>query len=311
MKRFVYTFFCGFFFGFLALTASAQGVSVPWSGVNVPLFSFGVIADCQYCDCPQNGLREYASSPRKLRECIDVFNERDLSFVISLGDLINSGLSSYDSMFSIIKKLEHPFRFVYGNHDFIGSASIDQTIMRNLGLRKRYYSFRQDGFRFIVLDSNDIGLAASPTGSAQYQKTLLYIENLKSVLGSNTNTSNGAVGEVQIKWLKNELVEAQKLRERVIVCNHMPTYNLNSTHILWNNRLVAKVLQESPQVEAYFCGHVHEGNYIFFNKIHFLNFIGMVDTPYNAYSIVHVYNDRLEVEGFGREPNRSLVFATR
>ncbi len=47
------------------------------------------------------------------------------------------------------------------------------------------------------------------------------------------------------------------------------------------------------------------------DNIHHLNFQGMVETVDNAYAIVHVFADRMEVEGFGREESRTLPLLER
>ena len=58
---------------------------------------------------------------------------------------------------------------------------------------------------------------------------------------------------------------------------------------------------------AYCNGHNHAGNYGILNGKHFLNFKGMVETPTEScFAVVEVFPNRLEVRGFGREPNRTL-----
>ncbi|MDP7586154.1 MAG: hypothetical protein QF920_10145, partial [Verrucomicrobiota bacterium] len=49
-----------------------------------PVFSFGVIADCQYCNVkvPKTAARQYQLSPKKLTECVEHLNRLDLQFVV-------------------------------------------------------------------------------------------------------------------------------------------------------------------------------------------------------------------------------------
>ncbi len=62
---------------------------------------------------------------------------------------------------------------------------------------------------------------------------------------------------------------------------------------------------------AYFNGHNHAGNYVERDGIHYVNFHGMVDTPdSSAFAIVEIAGDRLEIQGFGREPSHSLTLKT-
>jgi hypothetical protein len=60
-------------------------------------------------------------------------------------------------------------------------------------------------------------------------------------------------------------------------------------------------------VVAYLNGHNHAGNFGVSGRTYFVNFKGMVDTSdTNAYAIVSVFSDRLEIKGFGREEDRTL-----
>ena len=50
-----------------------------------PLFSFGAVADCQYCS-KTSLIRKYNLSPKKLAACVEYYNKLDLAFVVHLGD---------------------------------------------------------------------------------------------------------------------------------------------------------------------------------------------------------------------------------
>lgn len=294
-----------------SVICSAWGQNAHSSTVNTqatptPLFSFGVFSDCQYCECPTSGSRYYALSKNKLREAIQTFNAQPLSFVVSLGDFINSGKASYDTLTPIIRALIHPFYFVYGNHDFIADKKTDRAILRQWEQRKRYYSFQRPGWRFIVLDSNDISLSTSSRGSKEWEKTNAYVKQLKANFSGNANDYNGALSPAQMKWLQRELKQAERRNEKVIVMNHMPIVPIGTSDNLWNDRELEVLLKGSPQVVAYFCGHHHKGNYFLEDNIHFVNFQGMVEAEGNTYSLVHVFEDRLEVEGYGLEASRTL-----
>ena len=67
---------------------------IPWlekkSSQSKYKFSFGAIADCQYCEAPDRGQRKYSASKEKLRQCVEHFNREDLSFVIHLGILLTA-----------------------------------------------------------------------------------------------------------------------------------------------------------------------------------------------------------------------------
>mgnify|MGYP001954750416 CR=1 FL=1 len=66
-------------------------------------------------------------------------------------------------------------------------------------------------------------------------------------------------------------------------------------------------LERAGNVVAYFNGHNHAGNYDYQNGIHYVNLEGMVETAdTNSYSIVRVYKDRIEIDGFGRQADQVL-----
>jgi manganese-dependent ADP-ribose/CDP-alcohol diphosphatase len=66
-------------------------------------------------------------------------------------------------------------------------------------------------------------------------------------------------------------------------------------------------MESAGNVIAYFNGHNHEGNFAVKNGISYVDFQGMVETAdTNAYSLIRVYKDRLEIDGYGREPDRVI-----
>lgn len=100
--------------------------------------------------------------------------------------------------------------------------------------------------------------------------------------------------------------KAAKTNEKVIVFAHMPVYPEN-THNVWNADAVIKELEAAGNVVAYFNGHNHAGNYAMKNGIHYVNLKGMVETAdTTSYSIIQVYKDHLDIDGFGREQDRVL-----
>jgi len=89
-----------------------------WAGKSEYKFSFGAIADCQYCQGPDRGSRKYKASQEKLKQCVEHFNQENLSFVIHLGDFIDRDFSSFDDLLPIYQSLHAPGYHVLGNHDF-------------------------------------------------------------------------------------------------------------------------------------------------------------------------------------------------
>jgi manganese-dependent ADP-ribose/CDP-alcohol diphosphatase len=267
-------------------------------------FTFGLVADAQYCDFPDRGTRHYRASLGKLAEAARTFNANDLSFTVQVGDIVDRAEASFEQILPVYEGVRRPKHHVLGNHDFPIPA--DQVVDR-LGMPARHYHFRKDGWRFVVLDTNDVSLYANPAGSEKHALAGRMLEELRQRGAVNAQTWNGAVGDEQLTWLRHVLAGAAHRGEKVIVLSHMPVYPVN-VHNVWNDAAVAAVLEAPGNVVAYFNGHNHYGNYGHRNGVHYVNFHGMVELDTNAYSLVRVLPDRLEIEGYGREPDRVLAF---
>lgn len=265
-----------------------------------PLFRFGAIADCQYCD-QTSGTRKYSESPRKLRECVTHYNKMDLAFVVHLGDFIDRDFSSFDVVSPIFNKLRAPRYHVLGNHDFSVADDKKALVPKRMGLKNRYYEFTHKGWRFIVLDGNDISTYAYPANDPRTAEAKAFHRRLKA----GTPAWNGGLGKTQLAWVKAKLEAATKAQERVILFCHFPVHPPN-IHNLWNAKTLTGLLAEYPCVAAYLNGHNHGGNYGQLTGIHFLTLKGMVDTHTTAYSVIEVHKDRLELKGFGRQQGRTF-----
>jgi hypothetical protein len=78
---------------------------------------------------------------------------------------------------------------------------------------------------------------------------------------------------------------------------------------MWDSERIVELLASSSNVVAYLNGHDHVGNYGMAGACHFVNFKGVVDTETeNAFAIVEIYTDRIEIRGFGREVSRTLAY---
>lgn len=123
----------------------------------------------------------------------------------------------------------------------------------------------------------------------------------------NPHRWNAAISDTQYAWLVAKLDEAKAAGEKVIVMNHYPIFPENS-HNAFDSESMLMLFAEQDHLVAYLSGHNHAGNFGVVDDTYFINFKGMVDTEdSNAYAIVSVYEDRLEIQGFGREESRVLV----
>ena len=297
MKKCFYVFIALFIF---ILTAFAQK-----DQTNQPALSFGVITDCHFIDAPRKGRRHYRLADKKLKEAIGQFNSQSLDFVVNLGDLINDDFDSLAMSLSIIKLSKAPVYSALGNHDLYVEDGKKEKVAAKLRLKKRYYDFKVKGWRLVVLDGNEMSLYAYSKGTKKYRDTADFFKKYGIKLFSWETDSFG-IGPAQLLWLENRLKEASLLKEKVIIFCHFTAYP-DVGHNLANADKLISLIKRYPCVKAYISGHYHPGNYAFKDNIHYLTLKAMVDTKNNAYSIIRVFADRLDLKGFGREPDQVML----
>ena len=80
-------------------------------------------------------------------------------------------------------------------------------------------------------------------------------------------------------------------------------------HALWNAPEVVDTISPfAGTLVAWINGHNHAGAYAEHDGIHFLTLNGMLDTKTNAYAVIEVHKDALEVKGRGRQTHHTLRF---
>jgi 3',5'-cyclic AMP phosphodiesterase CpdA len=168
-------------------------------------------------------------------------------------------------------------------------------------MKKEYYSFSKEQWRFIFLNGLDISLIGNLSGSIEYKKASIILKKLEKTGAAGAKPWNGTLGKQQIKWLKKELREAKRRDQQIVVLCHYPLYPENSPQILWNGAEIREILETDPNVKAYFNGHVHISQYFKKNGVNYISFRGMVEGEENSFAIVSVYKDSLVVKGFGKE----------
>jgi 3',5'-cyclic AMP phosphodiesterase CpdA len=271
----------------------------------LPLFTFGLLADIQYADVPIAGSRDYRSSLKKLDDCIGDFNSGKLAFVAQLGDIVDRDPTSYDEVITHFNKFKTRRYHVVGNHD-VSCGPVD--MMKKLGIRKRYYDFSKGSWRFIVLDGNDVGFLGNTGDVTKTAQAEAMLQNVRDKKGNNAQTWNGGIGDVQLSWLKTRLQHASRAQQSVVILCHYPIYPSGGVCNLWNDDVLLQTIEPYECVKVWFNGHEHSGNYGIKTGIHFVTLQGMVETTdTTAYAIVEVYPDRLNVIGTGRAASRNLI----
>eukprot|EP00898_Chlorokybus_atmophyticus_P006961 jgi/Chlat1/7266/Chrsp58S06899 len=296
----------------VAAAAAAEGVSTSTAdqaGGALPLFSFGLLSDIQYAD-KDNGsydgrIPRYREATGKLREAVGFFNERaqQLRFVLHLGDIVDGNdteektVSDFEEVQRELTELQLPMRHVLGNHCL---ALGRERLLKSLDLDKSYYQEPlPSSWRLVVLDSMDLS-----QGEEYRAQKPLGPDN------PNLHTWNGGLAQEQLEWLRQLIADAERNGERLIVCAHHPisTGVAPADHLLWNHKEVSELLEASPATALVLAGHYHVGGYNHVKHVHYVTVQGLVEAPTgnNAYAIVEVYADHIDIKGFGTVPSIQL-----
>jgi manganese-dependent ADP-ribose/CDP-alcohol diphosphatase len=281
-----------------------------------PVIVFGALADVQYSDKPTAGARDYRGSRPRLQSAVDYFNtQSDLDFVISLGDFIDDRWESFDAVVPIWEQLNAPNTYhLLGNHDYvdIGEENIP-LVPDRLGMPAPNYTFNvngsEDNFLFVVLDGQEFATFTTLPGTPERA----FADRLRaraSSRGSNGFDWNGGLGPIQFSWLRNELDIASREGIQVILFCHYPIFPLGSEHNNHSDHELKALVEQYPVVKVWMNGHQHGGDYASDAGVHFYTMKGMVEQQgSNAYAVCELYEDRLEINGFGSERDRSLEFS--
>jgi hypothetical protein len=67
-------------------------------------------------------------------------------------------------------------------------------------LEKAYYDFPGGGYRFIVLDGNDVSLFAPPKDDPRREIAATRLDEMKLKGAENAQPWNGSLGDEQFAW---------------------------------------------------------------------------------------------------------------
>jgi manganese-dependent ADP-ribose/CDP-alcohol diphosphatase len=273
----------------------------------LPLFSFGLISDIQYCDCEPVGTRYYRSSLIKLEEAMRSFRIDSPAFVVNLGDMIEKDFSSYQAVYRILDSSGIKIYNLTGNHDYSVEPRLKKRIPPLKLNKDGYYSFTHMNFRFIFLNGNELSTYASGRKSVITEANN-YISTLKDAGEMNAIEWNGGMSSKQILWLSYQLNSAKRENEKVFIMCHFPVYP-DDKHNLLNCKDLLTVIRDYDNIIAWFSGHNHAGNYGNLNLVHFVTFKGMVETEKtNSFALIEVYKNKIWIKGNGREKSQILAY---
>jgi predicted phosphodiesterase len=288
----------------LPLALAGKAAAAPAA---VPDLCFGVIADPQYADAAPKWGRFYRNSLAKLEHAVADLNKHPLDFTATLGDLIDRDFVSFSSVMPIYAKLTASHFPVCGNHDFEVADEEKSKVLGAIGLEKAYYSVVRKSWRFLFLDGTDIAIWRYPADDGRTAAAKEILRAGMELKVPNFQEYNAAIGSEQMEWIAAELEAAKAAGERVILFCHYPAFPVGNAHNLWNDAKLVELIARHTHAVAYMNGHNHAGNYGKSGSCHFVNFKGMVETEADtAYSVVKCFPDRIEIEGYGMEPDRKL-----
>ena len=103
------------------------------------ILKIGLVADPQYENKEPSGIRYYKESLWKLAEAIDSFNYHHVDFVQTLGDVINGGWESFDSILPVYNSLDKSIKnyHLLGNHEF----AVDEQYLNQLTTKLQRASY--------------------------------------------------------------------------------------------------------------------------------------------------------------------------
>lgn len=240
---------------------------------------------------------------------------------VALDDVLKA-LSSYKS-----GRMLH----TYGNHELYSLSRHELAHKLSIPFTKEgndlvgYYHHllhepKSFPLRFLVLDSYDVCLLdrcaeTSPKHRAAHEILMKnnpnYPEEENSPEGLEGLSRrfvafNGGVDTPQLEWLEQSLQMARENDEKVILCSHQPIHPDSTwpTCLIWNyDEILETVRKYNDVVIASFSGHAHKGGYTRdeISGIHFRTFEAILESPdpIRTYAIIMLWEDRLEVRGWG------------
>ena len=284
------------------LRATGVAAAAAWTGsarageaVPTAVARIGLVTDSHFADIDTRGTRHYRESLDKMHECVALMNDKQVDFLVELGDFTNGAekgeTAHLEAIESIYRGFEGPRYHVLGNHDLDSlSKQAFQAVVTNTGIgaERTYYSFDRAGLHVVVLDAN-----FNPDGSP-YDT-------------GNFHWADANIPGHELEWLDADLA-ANGLP--AIVCCHQLLDMDEGAVAVRNASAVREVLERHGGVLAVFQGHHHAGQHNEVAGIHYYTLKAMVEgggADNSAYAIAEVFADGgILITGYRRA--ESMVF---
>lgn len=211
---------------FLASSAIAALAPVGFAAdADKPAFSFALVTDTHLG-------KSGADYVKRMQQAVEEINAAPAEFTIFCGDLVDNGQEEtrqklYPQWIEIAKGLKKEWRAVPGNHDpaAMFTKHIAKSTENELDCRN---------WRFITFAD------AEPNPGHM-----------------------GVVTPEQLAWLKDRLADADKKKQRVVLCAHVIYHENKHPDVGWyiktGREEFGKVLAANKHIAAMFGGHLHCG----------------------------------------------------
>ncbi|CAF0875521.1 unnamed protein product [Rotaria sordida] len=303
-----------------------------------PIISFGLITDIHYANNDDRWnysntfLRRYRNSLNLVDQACNHWLNGiyPIAFIIQLGDLIDGCCYTNKTSINDLKIILEQFRnissiyHIWGNHELYNftrnellNGPLCSFDTKNI-YPGHYGTFKvSPNLRIIAIDTYELSLLGIDKNNTLYIQSMNLLrkynqnENINDPTGLDGYQQrfiqlNGGLTQKQLIWLKEQLLQAKHLHEKVIIVGHIPIHPkaCDELALLWNYEDVLDILWTfDNNILAYIAGHSHEGAYFYDEKnIHHLTFQAIVECEpdTNAFATVHVYKEYLIIEGVGR-----------
>lgn len=273
------------------------------------ILSFGVFTDCHYAHRAVTAERFYPQALEKLTQCLDQLQKDGASFLINLGDTVDTvqdpaaARERLAEASSLWRRFPGPLYLLMGNHDVLEltkqevAQSADGLYPGWAGsLGKSYYAFTKGGIRFFCLDS-------------------CYDRMGRSYEAEDYDCRDAYLNWAQLQWLEESLSRMEE--ERAVICchtnlDHRPAEDgSEDPHVLKNAGQVRSILEQSGKRIAVLQGHYHTGTFTVQNGIAYLTFRAMTLGSFpenNAFGLVEITPSAIAVRGYGQQKDFLAAF---
>ena len=261
--------------------------------------SFGVMTDQHYGDFPDapSTPRYFRAGVAKVAEAVAEWNARNVSFVVSLGDMVQQTVDDdvsksrlwADQMYAEFAKFHGPVYLAMGNHDVMEQSKEEFLARSCSAIKEKYYHWDVGKYRFIVLDGD-------------------YESDTKEYYLKNFDWKKSWIPALEQTWLMGTLQQARILgREAVVFCHQ--NFQATSNYDVANHSAIREIFEQSGIVRAVFGGHRHVYSTVCTTRINGIYYAGLnvvVNQPENAYGIVTISEDSVEIKGYGVQRSELL-----